>query len=253
MRDESGRPRRAFGTVQDVTELRRTEERLKETSEQLRALTARLQSVREEEGIRIAREIHDELGSALTSLRWDLEMVKETLLTPGSVQISNLSAKIAAMLELTDTTITIVRRIASDLRPSVLDVLGLKEAIAWQAEQFRDRTGIAVQCELPRNDVDLGPEQSAAVFRIFREALTNILRHAGATKVDVTMAEEAGAVILRIRDNGRGIREDEKSARLSIGLWGMRERAHLIGGEIDVAGVEGEGTTVTVTLPIVAE
>ena len=242
MRDESGRSRRAFGTVQDVTELKRTEEKLIETSEQLRALAARLQSVREEEGIRIAREIHDELGSALTSLRWDLEMIKD------KVPMPDLTAKITAMLELTDATINIVRRIAADLRPSVLDNLGLKDAIAWQAHQFQDRTAIAVHCELPHEDVDLSAQQSTAVFRIYQEALTNILRHAGATRVDVTMMAKDGAVALEIRDNGRGITEDEKSGRSSIGLLGMRERARLIGGEVDVTGVAGKGTTVAVRI-----
>src|SRR5439155_7780365 len=231
MRDESGRSRGAFGTVQDVTELKRTEEKLIETSEQWRALAARLQSVREEEGIRIAREIHDELGSALTSLRWDLEMIKD------KVPMPDLTAKITAMLELTDATINIVRRIASDLRPSVLDNLGLKDAIGWQAHQFQDRTAIAVHCELPPEDVDLSAQQSTAVFRIYQEALTNILRHAGATRVDVTMMAKDGAVALVIRDNGRGITEDEKYGRASIGLLGMRERARLMGGEVDVSGV----------------
>ncbi len=251
IQDESGRPRRAFGTVQDVTELKRAEEKLKATSEQLRALSARLQSAREEEGIRIAREIHDELGAALTSLRWDLEGLGTRFSEPGRPQGADLKQKIAAMLELTDTTISIVRRIASELRPSVLDVLGLMEAIQWQARQFQDRTGIIVHCDAPQDDVGLNHEQSTAVFRIFQETLTNIIRHAQATRVEVTMADETGAFVLRIRDDGRGITEDEKSGQLSIGLLGMRERAHLIGGEIDITGVQGEGTTVTVRLPMV--
>lgn len=147
--------------------------------------------------------------------------------------------------------IAIVRRIASDLRPVVLDVLGLDAAIEWQVQQFQDRTGIAVHCEVPWDHVDLNSERSTAVFRIFQEALTNIVRHAGATRVDVTMMEEAGEFVLRIRDNGRGITEDEKSDQLSVGLLGMRERAHSIGGQIDVTGVAGVGTTVTVRLPVV--
>lgn len=247
VKDEDGKPIRLFGATQDLTEIKRAEDKLKVTTEQLRTLSARLQSAREEEGIRIAREIHDELGSALTSLRWDLEGIKKS-----ASQIPDLRTKIESMLALSDTTINIVRKIASDLRPSVLDVLGLIEAVEWQAQQFQDRTGIIVHCTRPANGVDLNQEQSTAFFRIFQEALTNILRHAQATRVDVTMVEDAGAFVLTIRDNGRGIREEEKSGQLAIGLLGMRERAHLIGGEIDISGVDGTGTTVTVRLPLMS-
>lgn len=252
IRDESGRQHRVFGTAQDVTELRRAEEKLKATSEQLRALSARVQSAREEEGIRIAREIHDELGSALTSLKWDLEVIRKSISEPGKrPHLPDLTEKLTGMLGLTDATLNIVRRIASELRPSVLDILGLKEAIEWQARQFQDRTGIAVYCDGPAGDVALTKEQATAFFRIFQEALTNIIRHAEATRVYVTMAGEPGAFVLSIRDNGRGITEDEKSGQLSIGILGMRERAHLSGGTFDITAVGGEGTTVTVRLPMV--
>jgi PAS domain S-box-containing protein len=250
IQDQSGRPRRTFGAVQDVTDIKRAERRLKTTSEQLRALSARVQSAREEEGMRIAREIHDELGGALTSLRWELEGIKKTLSEPSRVlPAADLKERVAAMFGLIDTMVNIVRGIASDLRPAVLDILGLEEGIEWQAQQFQDRTGIAVDYQRPENHVDLTPEQSIAVFRIFQEALTNILRHAGATRVGVTMAEEAGTFVLRVKDDGRGITEDEKYGQLSIGLLGMRERAHLIGGEIEISGVGGKGTIVTVRLP----
>src|SRR6267142_1094882 len=254
MSDEHGEPIRVYGATQDMTELKRAEEKLKATSEQLRALSASLQSAREEEGIRIAREIHDELGSALSSLKWDLEGLEKMFSESGKrSQVPVLRKKIAAMLGLTDTTINIVRRIASELRPSVLDDLGLAAAIRWQAQQFQDRTGIVVHCDCPLDDVDLNQEQSTAVFRIFQETLRNILRHAQATRVDVTMVDEAGAFALTISANGRGIKEGERSGPLSIGLLGMRERAHLIGAEIDIAGVEGKGTSVTLRLPMVRD
>jgi PAS domain S-box-containing protein len=241
-----------YGTSTDIEDRKRAEEKLKATSEQLRALSVRLQSAREEEGIRIAREIHDELGAALTSLRWDLEAVKKTI-SEGEMALpgGELTEKLTAMLGLTDTTINIVRRIASDLRPVVLDVLGLEEAIEWQARQFQDRTGIPVHYEYAGTGVELNPTQSTAVFRIFQEALTNVLRHARATRVDVTVAVDTGMFVLMIGDNGRGITESEQTDERSIGLLGMRERAHLIGGEIDVSGIEGEGTTVILRLPIV--
>jgi len=238
------------GTARDITERRAAEEKVKATSEQLRALSARLQSAREEERSSIAREIHDELGSALTSLRWDLETIERDFSEFGKQsQVPVLRKKITAMLEVTDTTLNIVRRVASELRPSVLDDFGLVVAIRWQARKFGDRTGIVVRCDCPADNVDLNQEQSTAVFRIFQEALTNILRHANATRVDVTMVEEAGAFVLTIRDNGRGIADDEKSGQRSIGILGMRERAHLVGGEMDISGVAGEGTAITVRLP----
>jgi signal transduction histidine kinase len=248
--DLNGSVINVLGISRDITERKQAEETLKATTEQLRALSARIQSAREEESIRIARAIHDELGSALASLRWDLEGIAKVFSDSARAsQVPDMGNKIAATLRLTDTTINIVRRIASELRPDVLDVLGLFEAIAWQGKQFQDRTGIAVHSDPPLDDVALSSLQSTALFRIFQEALTNILRHAQATTVDVTMVEKAGAFVLTISDNGRGITEDEKSGQLAIGLLGMRERAHLIGAEIDIAGIAGEGTTVTVRLP----
>jgi PAS domain S-box-containing protein len=251
IQDQPGRPHRTFGAVQDVTEVKRAEEKLKATSEHLRALSARLHSAREEEGIRIAREIHDELGATLTSLRWELESIKKTLSEPGAiVPAAELKAKFITMFGVIDTMVNIVRGIASDLRPVVLDVLGLEEAIEWHGQQFQDRTGITVDYRPPDDEVELQPDQSIAVFRIFQETLTNILRHAGATRVDVTMARGAAAFVLSVSDNGRGITESEKDGQMSIGLLGMRERAHLLGGEVEITGVEGEGTTVTVRFPV---
>jgi PAS domain S-box-containing protein len=251
LRDESGRPGRAFGTVQDVTELKRAEEKLKATSKQLRALSARLQSAREEEGTRIAREIHDELGAALTSWRWDLESFDKVISESGEQsQLQVLRERIEAMLRLTESTISTVRRISSELRPSVLDNLGLAAAIEWQAQRFQARTGIICRCDCSLENLGLSRERSTAAFRILQEALTNILRHAQATTVDITMKAETGEFVLAIIDNGRGITENEKSGLQSLGLLGMQERAHLIGGKINVTGVEGKGTVITIRIPI---
>jgi signal transduction histidine kinase len=238
---------------QTVTELIRAEGQLKATSEQLRALSARLQSAREEEGTRIAREIHDELGAALSSLRWDLEDVDETVSEVGDrSQLHDLRKKIGEMMRLIDTTINTVRKIAAELRPTILDDLGLAAAIEWQAQQFQARTGIVCSCDCSLEKVE-SEQQSTAVFRIFQEALTNVLRHAQATRVDIKMNEENGDLILSISDNGKGISENEKSKQQSLGILGMRERAHLIGGEIDINGVEGKGTVVIVRVPISGE
>jgi PAS domain S-box-containing protein len=248
--DNHGEPIRVFGATQDVTELKRAEEKLKATTAQLRALSASLQSAREAEGTRIAREIHDELGGALTSLKWDLESFDKVISESNDPTLFQaLHAKVETMLRLSDTTISAVRRISSELRPSVLDDLGLAAAIEWQAQQFQARTGIICHCELSVTNVDLDREQSTAVFRILQEALTNVLRHAQATRIDIAIREEAGEFVLTVSDNGKGITEDDKSRLQSLGLLGMRERAHLIGGEIDITGVEAQGTVVTVRVP----
>jgi PAS domain S-box-containing protein len=234
----------------NITQRKLAEEKLRATTEQLRALSARLQSAREEEGTRIAREIHDELGAALTSLRWDLEGIVEGV--PDSAaqpELSNRRKKIDSMMKLIDTTINTVRRIASELRPIGLDDLGLAEAIRFHALQFQDRTRIIVECDCNLETAKLSRERSTAIFRIFQEALTNVLRHSQATKVNIQMEEENGEFHLTISDNGRGITDDETSGQSTLGLLGMRERAHLIGGRIDITGLAGKGTVVTVRIP----
>lgn len=248
--DEKGNAVRLVGASQDVTEQKMAEEQLRRTTEQLRALSASLHSAREEEAARIAREIHDELGAALSSLRWDLEEIHESISETGNdTLVCSIRGKIAAMLQLTDTTVNTVRRISSDLRPATLDNLGLVEAIEWQAQQFTERTGITVCCDCHLENLALSREQSTALFRIFQEALTNVLRHAHASRVDVGLKEDVGSLIMRVRDDGRGIRKEDITGQSTLGLLGMRERAALIGAEFDVCGVEGEKTVVTVRVP----
>jgi signal transduction histidine kinase len=231
----------------EIIERKQAEEKLNTTTKQLRALSASVQSGREVEGTRIAREIHDELGGALTSLKWDLESLDKVISeSSDQPQLQVLREKIEAMLRLSETTISAVRRIASELRPSVLDDLGLAEAIEWQARKFRARTGIICYCEWSVGTIELNKEQSTAVFRIFQEALTNILHHAEATRVDITLKEEADEFVLKVSDNGRGIAEGDKSRPQSLGILGMQERAYLIGGDFDITGVAGQGTVVTV-------
>jgi PAS domain S-box-containing protein len=231
----------------DITGRKHAEDQLRGTSEDLRALSENILSAREQEGARIAREIHDELGSALTSLKWDLEGIDKAISTSSDqFQLLPLRKRIEEMTKLMDTTINVVRRIASDLRPSVLDDLGLGEALEWQAQQFQERTGINCICDGSLHDLNLTDEQATAVFRIFQEALTNILRHAHATHVRFVMQEDEGEFRLTITDNGRGITHEEKSGQRSLGLLGMRERAYLIGGTVDIAGTKGTGTVVTI-------
>ena len=252
LRNETGEIVKWYGVSTDIDDRKRAEQQLKTSSEQLRALSASLQSAKEEEGTRIAREIHDELGSRLTSLKWDLEGLSK-ILSQGESQQPELHKKVETMIELTDATINTTRRISSELRPSVLDDLGLVAAVEWQAEQFQERTGIICRFESSSSSNGLNQQQSTAVFRIFQEALTNVLRHAQATKVDIRITEEDGQFVLTISDNGRGITEVEKSDPSSLGLLGMKERAHLVGGAIDIARKEEGGTVITVQAPIASD
>jgi PAS domain S-box-containing protein len=251
LRDESGAICRIGGVAEDITERKAAEDLLKASSEQLRALSASLQSAREKEATRIARQIHDDMGGILTGLRWELEALEKMLDQPADpAHLKAMRDKLATMLGLTDTTINVVRRIASELRPSILDDLGLVEAIEWQTQQFQARTGIECHCECSLQSIALGEQQSTAVFRIVQEALTNILRHAQATRVNVAMNEEDGILVLKVRDDGRGITPAEVSNEKSLGLLGMRERAHLIGGDVYIVGLRGGGTTLRVRVPL---
>jgi PAS domain S-box-containing protein len=236
--------------IRDITERKQGEEQLKSTSDQLRALMADLRTAREQEGIRISREIHDELGSAFTSLRWDLEVIDKMVSEAKDLSLlPKVQRKIETMLNLIDATINVVRRISSELRPSILDDLGLVEAVEWQLQQFQARSGITCRFTCGVEDLEFDPDQSTAIFRIFQEALTNVLRHAEATLIDVALDEDGTDFVLQIRDNGIGFTEDPKGGALSLGLLGMRERAQLIGGKIEMAGIRAEGTTITLRVP----
>jgi PAS domain S-box-containing protein len=251
IRNASGQLYRFGGVAEDITDRRESEDRLKASSERLRALSASLQSAREQEATRIAHQIHDDMGGILTGLRWELEAFEKMIHQPAHAgQLRAMQEKLATMMGLTDTTINVVRRIASELRPSILDDLGLLEAIEWQTQQFQARTGIQCCCDCSLQSIPLGDAQSTSVFRIVQEALTNILRHAQATEVGVAMKQEDDFFTLTVADNGRGITADEKSSRNSLGLLGIEERVHLIGGCLDIVGRPGQGTTLHVRVPL---
>ena len=249
-RDEDDRLVEAISAVAAqlglVVERKGAEDALRSSEEQLRALSGRLQSAREEEGTRIAREIHDELGGALTGLKWYLEGFDKALsASDNGEKAQAVREKIPQMSNLIDLTIDSVRRISSELRPGVLDDLGLVAAIEWQAQQFQQRTGINCCCDAGLEEIELSRDQAIAIFRVFQEILTNVLRHAQATQVEVKILKDAGVFILEVKDNGRGITEMERTNTRSLGLLGMRERVHLVGGEVNIDGVSGQGTTVT--------
>ncbi len=223
---------------------------LEEANARLRRASASLELAREEEGNRISREIHDQLGSALTGLRWDLDELQRTLSNISEpAMLSALHEKISTMQRVTDGTIHTVRRIASEIRPSILDDLGLIDAMEWQASDFQRRTGIECEFEFCAESVRINAEQSMAVFRILQEALTNILRHASATRVSISIKPTDGNFILSVRDNGKGIPESKLNFG-SLGIWSMQERARLMGGTFNIVSIEGKGTAITVQIPV---
>jgi PAS domain S-box-containing protein len=212
--------------------------------EQLRALSAHIESVREEERTGVAREIHDELGQALTALTMDIAWMRRRT-PPGGEP----AAKLDEMAELTDALIASVRRISADLRPGVLDDLGLVAAIEWQAQEFERRTGTPCVVQSDVGERRFERDVSTAVFRIFQEALTNVTRHAGATRVEARFEYERDRLRLRVHDNGRGIGPVAASSRSSLGLLGIRERARRLGGVVEVGNAPEGGTLVVLELP----
>ena len=244
--DKLGNVLGTTGFARDITERQHLDGELRAQREQLRALAAHVESVREEERVRIAREIHDDLGQALTCMSMDLAFLDKQLPKDNAAA----SARVSALATLVKETVKTVRRISSELRPSILDDLGLGAAIEWLAHDFATRTGIDCAVSVPSN-VTIAAERGTIVFRMCQEALTNVARHAGASHVSIDlMIDENACLTLEVSDNGRGITEDEISRPDSLGLLGMRERAALLGGVAEVKGAPGQGTTVTVRVPL---
>jgi len=236
--------------VYDITEQKRAEEAIKASHQQLRAFAGRLQSVREEQRKEIAREIHDELGGALTGLKIDLSFLASS--APKSRDKTKRDSFLSKMLEMTkliDETIGTVRRIVTKLRPSILDDFGLLAALEWQLQEFQKRTGIQSEFVSTLEYINLDEELSTAVFRIFQESLTNVARHAKATKVTATLYKEADSLVLKVEDNGKGISADDIHNTKSVGLIGMREHALFLGGTVNFSGEPSKGTTISVQFP----
>src|ERR1051325_1373698 len=242
---EAGRPDRFVAMVEDVTERKAADAELHRHRTQLRGLAARLEAAREAERARIAREIHDELGQALTALKIDLLWLKKRV--PESSP--ELGHKLDGMAGIIDSTAQGIQRVAAELRPSVLDELGLRAAIEWGGRELATRPGIECRVELPDAQPALDASRTTAVFRIFQEALTNVARHAAATQVLVQLDVTPNALELTVQDNGRGIRDGALHDSRSLGLLGMRERAENFQGNVTIAGTPGAGTTLTLTMP----
>src|SRR5467141_2159442 len=230
----------------EIAERQHAEEQLRTSLDQLRALTARLQSVREEERTSISREIHDELGQACTAIKMDLALIGRRL----TKRQTQLRSKVDSAIQLVDSTIATLRRIASELRPRTLDDLGLPAALESQAQEFESRTGIRCTVALPQELFTFDADTSTAIFRIFQESLTNVARHAQATRVEACLEMQPDQLILQVHDNGRGFDAEQAKARRSLGLVGMQERALLLNGEFKIEGVLGSGTTMTLRIPL---
>jgi two-component system sensor histidine kinase UhpB len=246
---ENGEFKGSIVVLTDISERRQIEEELGRSYQQLRNLSRHLQSVREEESKLIAREIHDELGQALTALKMDLAWMSSRL--PGSLPDRKiLLDKTKAMTALIDKTIGTVQKISAELRPGLLDDLGLIAAIEWQCQEFQDRTGIECRVDFDSEVIDLSPDLSTAIFRVFQEALTNAARHSRATRVNVSLKNKPGQLELQIVDNGIGIPEKAVDSAESLGIMGMRERLIPFGGSLLISGKANRGTTLTLRLPL---
>lgn len=233
-----------LGVGIDFTERVEAQEKIRAATEQLRELAAHLQNIREEERADIARDIHDDLGQQLTAVKIALYRVAKQL---TDEEVLN---DIGLIIEMVGKGIESMRRISTELRPGILDDLGLVEAMNWQVEEFRKRFSIPIRTRFTGVLEEIEPKVAINLFRIFQETLTNIARHSGATKVEVRYEADTARCCLEITDNGRGLNPHEIKAKRTLGLLGMQERAHMIGGKFTIEGIPGEGTRVRIEAPI---
>jgi PAS domain S-box-containing protein len=246
--DAAGRVVGLEGLARDITARLDGERRLRESEEQLRQLAARVESAREEERTEVSRELHDELGQTLTALKLEINRTIAAFASDApSVHAVN---RCQSVVGLVDIAIGTVKRISARLRPATLDHLGLVEAVRWEAQTFKARTGIRCAVRANRESVRLSAEAQTALFRILQEALNNVVCHASASAVQITITETDRQIELRVRDNGRGITREQAGHPASIGLLGMKERAALVGGSFAVTGQKGKGTLVSVHVPV---
>uniref|UniRef100_A0A831XL92 PAS domain-containing sensor histidine kinase n=1 Tax=Geobacter metallireducens TaxID=28232 RepID=A0A831XL92_GEOME len=230
--------------MRDITARKQAENELRASRERLRSLSNHLQRAREEERRAVSREIHDELGQVLASVQLEVSSLADEYRDHW-----HLTGKIAGMEQLLAGAIRTVQRISSELRPAILDELGLAEAIEWLVADFGKRTGIEPTCDILLQEATFSKEQATALFRICQEALTNVIRHAAATRVNVSLEERKGRFVLMIRDNGRGITSEQLKEKQSLGLIGMRERAYMLGGRVRICRWIQQGTVVIAHIP----
>lgn len=218
-------------------------------TKELSQLSHRIQNIREEEKTRISREVHDELGQSMTALKMDLFQLEKKLPQDNI----DLQESTKSMMNLVDATIKSVQKIAMELRPPVLDTFGLCEAIAWQAEEYEKRFDLKFNLNCLKNDLDLDKSLMTALFRVFQESVTNVVRHAEASRVEISMSHHDDQLIMKIMDNGKGIQEKDIEGPGSLGLIGMRERLRHWNGQVQFTGVAGKGTSVEIIIPLTKE
>lgn len=246
IKDRKGKVIQVVHIARDITERKKAEEELRKSYEELRNLSAYLQQIREEERAKIAREIHDELGQALTAIKMDISYLFKKYKDHHSV-----SEKANSIFSVIDSTIQAIKRISTELRPGILDDLGLIPAIEWQIREFEKRCGIKCHLRIAQEKINIDKESSVAIFRILQEGLTNIARHASATEVFVDLFENEDNLYLEIIDNGKGISEDHIRNPKSFGIIGMRERVYSLGGDLHISGnKKGRGTRVDIKIPL---
>jgi signal transduction histidine kinase len=243
---EKLREGRIVVNYEDITEQRKAEAELERSRQELRDLSAHLQSIREKESTRIARKIHDELGQSLTALQMDLSWLENRL----SKEAEPVREKTLRMTKLVDSTIESVHKIMTELRPSLLDDLGLPAAIEWQVDDFQKQSGISCEANIDCTVNFTNRDLATTIFRILQETLTNIARHSKATRCYVNLQNDANELRLEVIDDGIGITREQINDHRSFGIIGMRERAHIWGGTIQVVGNNPHGTKVTLTIPL---
>ena len=238
-----------IGTGIDITERKKSELELKQMNEQLRHLSAHLQDIREEERKGIAREIHDELGQQLTGLKMDISWLKRK----WKKDDEKIFDRLADMSSLIDQTVKTVRRISSELRPSILDDLGLIDAMEWESVEFEKRFLIQTKFLSEIAELNAPSNIITALFRIYQESLTNVARHAGANHVTASLKQEAEKIILCIVDDGQGFDLGEIGNKKTFGLLGIKERTEMLGGRYSIISAPGRGTAITVSVPLTGQ
>jgi len=239
--NEAGKPVRSIGTAQDITVM--SEQEFKSTLEQMRQLTQYIEKVREDERVAISRELHDDLGQALTAVKIDLGIIRQ------NVPDKEVVLKINKLSALVSETIKTVQRITSQLRPELLDDLGLEAAIEWYTKEYAKRNGVKVILDMDPG-IECSPNVSLHIFRIMQEALTNIARHSGAARIDIRLSKTGNFLNFRISDNGIGINENEIKSKTSFGIISMKERATSIGGTLEVYNENDSGTVIKLAVPL---
>jgi two-component system sensor histidine kinase UhpB len=247
--DDTGRLSHYFAFITDITERKQAEAELIKSQGQFRKFSIYLQEKIEEERKWLSNEIHDELGQILTGLKIDLSWLSRKL--PPDADFLNQKSK--AMLDLIDEADKVVKRIAEDLRPVLLDDLGLIEAIGWMVAQFQNRTGITTQFNCTSGPISINKDLAMDIFRIVQEAITNVSRHAEATRVRISFKKNDGQFVLSIKDNGKGVKSEDVTDIKSFGLLGMKERARRWDGTLKIHGIPGKGTTILLIIPVEVE